>query len=185
MMKTFREYIFDNDNMNAFRAAVVTDAVKRLEELINEFSDRELIDFMQEYGEEVYQMEDLDDICGSIYPSEVPDLFPSCYFDFDDDFFIKRSYNEYESRNDIFDLTGTDVNDIATAYWNDEIDYCDDDLQGVKDEALELLQKGEEYYQKQKHIVNIYDIVNSICDEDAGIDQIKELETLLWNAYNK
>lgn len=182
-MKTFEEYMKTAQDINGFNANVISDAIRELENVINYLSDSALVELMQEYGEEVYLMDDIDDVIGSVYPSDIPDMFPSCEFDFDDDFFIRRYCNEYESGNDAFDLTGADINDIATAFYNDDVCFDNDEMQEIVDTAKAYLQKAEQGFKTAKMIENIWNIVNGICEnEDAN--QIEALQQALWNAYN-
>lgn len=121
--------------------------LNEIKEYLENLSDEELMLLWNEYSSknccdgEVYYMEELDEICESMNPTDLANKI--FYGDFNpcDDYFVFNGYANLESSDYIKDLISVD--DLAQFIYDNDDDLNDDDLRDFLDEE-EDEEDGEE-----------------------------------------
>lgn len=117
-----------------------------IKEYLENLSDYELFALWNEYQGEnyddcIYYMEELDEICESMNPTDLANKIFYGDFNPNDTYFIFDGYANLESSDNLDDLI--DVDDLAQFIYDNDDDLNDDDLRDFLDEE-EDEEDGEE-----------------------------------------
>lgn len=104
----------------------------KIVEYINNVNKYDLVALWNDYcdnnncfDDELHSMEDIDELVGKLYPTELDSKFDFDSFSFGDNWFYINGYGYFESTNDVSSVV--DMDSLANAICNEELnEYIDD-----------------------------------------------------------
>lgn len=155
------------------KSKVESHAICDMAELISEYDEQDLFEFLKENNcecvEGIHPMDELDDVFDYMSPTEVLEELSD--IDLCDDWF-----NEYSktSSDDLEDVLDIDAMDIAKDIYNEVIEIDDDDFVDIYEDAQWIIKQLEKKDKKIK-------TAKALLESAIANDNVDEVINALWN----
>jgi hypothetical protein len=159
-----------NDKARALMA-LKNDALLEMRRILEDMYEEDLFEILHELNDDFYRMEDLDSVYSTLTATEV--LEELTWVDIHDDYF---NSNREISGNDMWEVSGYDIEEQAESLLSGELDYNHDEIDDLISEYNDkviTLKARYAYYENAKQLFEV-----------AMKENPDEVIALLWNMNN-